>query len=237
MWKDTLRVGFLLGARQVRHASIWTTGLIVFVMMLTFLNLVVVSGILVGIIEGSVKAYSDQYTGDIFLSTKVGKDTIEQSRGVIATIETIPGVRHYTARYTQGVQLEANYRERRDPRELRDTVNTTLVGLNPEVEDVVTGLSDKVIEGDYLSSDDTGYVLLGSMNLEQYSPLGQGDEYGFPTLSNVGVGSRIRMTSGGATKEYIVKGIVDTKVDQVSMRVFFAGERVYSACRANKPER
>lgn len=220
MWKDTVRVGFLLGVRQVRHASIWTTGLIIFVMMLTFLNLVAVSGILVGLIEGSVKAYSDQYTGDIFLSTKVGEDDIGGSRSILATIETIPGISGYTARYTEAVTLEANYRERRDPNALRDMVRTTVSGINPEIEDAVTVLADKVIEGEYISSDDTNYVLLGSMNLEQYSPLGQGDEYGFPTLSDVGVGSRIRLTVGDATKEYIVKGIVKTKVDQISMRAF-----------------
>lgn len=210
----------MLGVRQVRHASIWTTGLIIFVMMLTFLNLVAVSGILVGLIEGSVKAYSDQFTGDIFLSTKVGEDDIGQSRNILATLETLPDVSVYTARYTQGVRLEANYRERRDPNALRDMVSTTVAGINPEVEDTVTHLSEKVIEGEYISSEDTNYVLLGSMNLEQYSPLGQGDEYGFPTLSNVGIGSRIRLTVGDATKEYIVKGIVKTKVDQVSMRAF-----------------
>jgi hypothetical protein len=51
-----LRVGFLIGLRQIQRANIWTTSLIIFIMMLTFLNLVGVSGILVGLIEGSVKA-------------------------------------------------------------------------------------------------------------------------------------------------------------------------------------
>lgn len=220
MWKETIRVGFLLALRQIRHASVWTTGLIIFIMMLTFLNLVAVSGILVGLIEGSVKAYGDQYIGDIFLSTKVGEDDIADSRNILSTLETIPSISVFSARYTQGVRLEANYRERRDPNALRDTVSTTIAGINPEVEDAVTNLSERVIEGEYLSADDTNYILLGSMNLEQYSPLGQGDEYGFPTLSNVGVGSRIRVTVGDATKEYIVKGIIKTKVDQVSMRAF-----------------
>jgi len=234
MWKETIRVGFLLGVRQIRHASKWTTGLIIFVMMLTFLNLVAVSGVLVGIIEGSVKAYSDQFTGDIFLSTKVGEEDIEGSRSILATLDTLPGIAEYTPRYTEGVRLEANYRERRDSRALRDTVSTTLAGINPEVEDAVTNMSRYIIEGEYITSDDTNYVLLGSMNLEQYSPLGQGDEYGFPTLSNVGIGTRIRLTVGGATKEYIVKGIVDTKVDQVSMRAFLPEkEFVRLASRTN----
>ena len=48
----SLRIGLLLGLRQIQLASIWTTSLIIFVMMLTFLNLIAVSGILVGLIEG-----------------------------------------------------------------------------------------------------------------------------------------------------------------------------------------
>ena len=47
-----LRIGFFLAIRQIKRASLWTTGLIVFVMVLTFLNLVVLSGILVGIVQG-----------------------------------------------------------------------------------------------------------------------------------------------------------------------------------------
>ena len=49
----SLRIGLLLGLRQIQRASIWTTSLIIFVMMLTFLNLIAVSGILVGLIEGA----------------------------------------------------------------------------------------------------------------------------------------------------------------------------------------
>jgi hypothetical protein len=41
----SLRVGFFLATRQLRRSNPWSTSLIVFVMILTFLNLVVVSGI------------------------------------------------------------------------------------------------------------------------------------------------------------------------------------------------
>ena len=79
MW-TSLRVGYLLGIRQIQRASIWTTLLIIFIMTLTFLNLVGVSGILVGLIEGSVEANRNQYTGNVFISTPSGdpyiKDTI-----------------------------------------------------------------------------------------------------------------------------------------------------------------
>src|SRR6056297_3728964 len=54
-----LRIGFLLGFRQIQRANYWTTALIIFVMMLTFLNLIAVSGILVGLIAGSERAVQE----------------------------------------------------------------------------------------------------------------------------------------------------------------------------------
>ncbi len=234
MFKDTLRVGFMLGWKQIRHASKWTTGLIIFIMMLTFLNLVAVSGILVGLIEGSVKTYEDQFTGNVFITTPTGEKYIEQTPSLISTLDTIPGVASYTARYTEGATAEANYRDRRDPKALRDSVGASIVGLDPQAEDVVTGLSGNLIEGDYLTENDGGYVMLGANLLEQYSPLGQGDDVGYPTLSNITVGSRIRVTAGDATKEYIVKGILKTKVDEISRRIFMTqGEFVRLAGRTN----
>lgn len=234
MFKDTIYVGLLLGWKQIRHASLWTTGLIIFIMMLTFLNLVAVSGILVGLIEGSVKTYEDQFTGNIFITTPTGDKYIERTPSLLATIDTLPGIEAYATRFTEGVTAEANYRNRRDPKALRDAVGTTIVGLDPETEQVVTGLGDNIVEGAYLTDQDSGYVLLGANLLEQYSPLGNGDDVGYPTLSNVEPGSRIRLTVGDATKEYIVKGILKTKVDEISRRIFVTqGEFVRFVGRTN----
>ncbi len=63
----SISVGIFLAIRQIRRANIWTNILIVFVMTLTFLNLVVVGGILVGLIEASVKSNRVHYSSDIFL--------------------------------------------------------------------------------------------------------------------------------------------------------------------------
>ncbi|MEK7605985.1 MAG: ABC transporter permease [Patescibacteria group bacterium] len=217
MLRDTIRVGLILGWKQIRRANIWTTSLIVFIMMLTFLNLVVVSGILVGLIEGSVRAYRNQYSGDIIITTPTGEEYIEKSSTVLRTLDTIPGVREYSARAVEGVSVEANYRIRRDPQEVRDTVATRVVGINPISEDSVTNIAHYIVEGEYLDSSDEGFVLLGSNMLKQYAP-----DFGdiFPTLDNVHPGSRIRLTVGNRTKEFIVKGILKSKVDETSFRAF-----------------
>lgn len=62
------RIGFLLGLRQIQRASKWTTTLIIFVMMLTFLNLIAVSGVLVGLITGAERAVRAESLGDIILT-------------------------------------------------------------------------------------------------------------------------------------------------------------------------
>ena len=70
-----LRIGFFLAIRQIKRASLWTTGLIVFVMVLTFLNLVVLSGILVGIVQGAIDSHRAQDTSDIIISSLDDKNT------------------------------------------------------------------------------------------------------------------------------------------------------------------
>ncbi len=214
---SSLRVGFLLGLRQIQRANIWTTSLIIFIMMLTFLNLVGVSGILVGLIEGSVKANREQYTGNVLMTTPKGDSYIEQSNQIIQTLKFIPEVSNFTARYLDTGTIEANYQNRRDPEALRDTVGAQIVGFDPVKEEAVTNLSKYVKEGEYLNKGEDQYVLIGANMIQRYvSNFGEG----FDTLDDIFPGTKIKITAGEKTKEYIVKGIIDSKVDETSFRVF-----------------
>lgn len=216
MW-TSLRVGSLLGIRQIQRASIWTTLLIIFIMTLTFLNLVGVSGILVGLIEGSVEANRNQYTGNVFISTPSGDPYIKDTNSIIQTLGNIKEVENFSSRYIGNASAEANYRTRRDQNEVKDSVGAQVAGINTERENSVTNLSKYVVEGEYLTNDDTESVLIGANLLRQYAAdFGEG----FSTLDDVSPGVKIRMTYGDKTKEYTVKGIVDSKVNETSLRVF-----------------
>ncbi|MBM3206505.1 MAG: hypothetical protein FJZ43_02700, partial [Candidatus Staskawiczbacteria bacterium] len=92
------KIGFFLAIRQIRRASIWTTGLIVFVMILTFLNLVVLSGILVGLIEGSIAGWHEQYTGDILLSNLDNKGYIEGSNNILNILRSFSEIKSISPR-------------------------------------------------------------------------------------------------------------------------------------------
>lgn len=214
---QSIRIGFLLGLRQIQRASKWTTVLIIFVMMLTFLNLVAVSGILVGLIEGAVRAVKEQSLGDIVITALDQEDRVLETERIVAEIATVPEIEAYTVRYKASAELEANYRERRDLRGERDTANVNITGIDPDGEDGVTRLASYVTEGDYLDPAEQGQILIGKYYLDRYA-----QQFGdvFDSLSEIYPGDTVRLSVGGISKEFTVKGIIDTKVDEVSLNTY-----------------
>ncbi len=218
---NTVRVGWFLAKRQVKGSNKSTTFLIIFIMMLTFLNLVVVSGILVGLIEGGNRANKEQYTGDLIVGTLAGKNDITRTHEIESTIRKMPGVSAISTRYIESVQIEANYQNRRDFSELQDIAGTQIVGINLADEEKLTGISSFVTEGEFLDPKESGGIVLGANLLYRYSA-GFGDF--FASLDGVYPGDEVKVTIEGKTKIFKVKGIADTKVDAVSLRAFITEE-------------
>lgn len=211
-----IKIGFFLAVRQLRRASIWTTSLIIFVMVLTFLNLVVVSGILVGLIQGSIDQYREQWTGDVIVSNLTDKKYIENSPNLIRLIESLPEIQSFSARYIESGTVEANYQTRRE-NDKPNLAGTPITGIDPLAEHAVSGVAGKVIEGNFLTPNDFDQVVLGSYLLKQYFPI---ESPGLEVLENVGIGSKVRISVGDITREVTVKGIVKTKVDDISRNIF-----------------
>lgn len=209
-WRTDGVVGLFLAKRDLKRANPWTTTLIVFVMLLTFLNLVVVSGILVGLIEGSVEADKRYSSGDILVSPFLNKSYIERTPEVSAIAQTIPGYQASVVRYTGSARVESNYRTTIAPDELRDGAGGSLLGIDPQKEKVFSDIEKFVIEGSFIESGDSDSVVLGKNLLWKYTPI---EAPGFQTLKDISIGSRIRITIGDVKKEYYVKGIISSKVD------------------------
>lgn len=213
----SLKVGFFLAVRQVRRSSKATNFLIIFVMTLTFLNLVVVRGVLVGLIEGSIRVYREHSTGEIFISRLPKKNFIENSPTIIETVKNMPWVRAYSPRYLQSGIVEAGYKERVRLTDSPNSVAGAIAGINPVLENQTSSLASKVVEGEFLNPDDTEYVLLGSSMLKKYVPI---ESASFSFLEDVEPGTRVRITIGQNTREFTVKGIIQTKADEVDFRAY-----------------
>lgn len=211
-----VRIGWYLALRAIRRASLWTTTLIIFVMILTFLNLVVVSGILVGLLQGAIEQQRIQFTSDVIISSLPDKRYIENSPNVIALINSLPEVQAATPRYREAGFVEANYRTRRE-NDKPNTAGAQLVGINPVVENSVTGIGQYIVEGAFLEPGDYDKIVLGHYLLKQYLPI---ESPAFTTLEDVGIGSKIRIHVGDVVREVTVKGILKTKVDDISLSAY-----------------
>lgn len=222
-WLISLKVGFFLAVRDIKRASKWTTVLIIAVMVLTFLNLVVVSGILVGLIQGSVDAQRSRYTSDVVVSLLTEKTYIEQSQSIISLIKSMPEVEALSARYVEEGRVEANYKRRLRATDKVDQAGGSIIGINPVIENEMTNLSKYVVEGEYLLPNDYDKILLGATMLYKYTPI---DSAAFPLLKNVEVGDKVRVVVGGVTREVVVKGILKSKVDEIDRAVFLVDSQL-----------
>ena len=201
---NILKVGWFLAKRQIKGSNKSTTLLIVFIMMLTFLNLVVISGVLIGLIEGGNIANKEQYTGDVLVKTIAGEKDIGNTYEFTNTLRKMPEVSDISVRYIENGQVEANYKTRRDFNVLRDTAGTQVTGINIDEENKLSNLSKYVVEGEFLKEGESGYVLLGANLLLRYS-----SDFGdaFASLDGVYPGDEVKIKVGENTKTFIVKGI------------------------------
>lgn len=237
---NTLRLGFFLAVRQVTRTSRWTSVLIVSVMMLTFFNLVATSGFLVGIVEGASRSFRDQWTGDIMITNRNEKQYIEHTNDIVKMLASFPQVESYTKRIIAGTKIEANWWEKRKEEDA-NVVSNQIAGIDPIQEDATTHLSKAMVEGAWLQEGDERGIVLGSGYLEKYSRVADL----VSLLRDVKPGSVVRVTvsseksisgspapadnleakpdtttSDSVSQDFIVRGIVDSKVQFVAFRAY-----------------
>lgn len=236
-----MQVGWFLANRQIRRSSKWTTGLIVFIMVLTFLNLVVVSGLLVGLLTGSFDQFKKSYSGDVLITPKPGREYIEDSPAILSYIQSDSNVTGVSARYSVLATVRGSLSENAPAKEKANQAGGAVVGINLANEERVTGFSKFVIKGEMLKPGDDNSILIGANLVKEYSSFADVEIPGLELLKKVNVGDKVRATFNSSkgqaiTKDYIVKGIVKSKVDQISQRMFVIDSGLRRLLPANEWE-
>jgi putative ABC transport system permease protein len=212
-----IKIGFFLAYRQIKHANFWTTSLIVVVMMLTFLNLVVVNGILVGLIQSSIQASEQRYSGNVIISTLSQKSIIENSDEIEKVLKSLPNVVGIVPRVLAGGTVQSDYRRLLKEGETPNKAATSISGIVPSEEDSITNLSKYVLPGGtYLDDNDKDGVLVGSFLVNELTPV---DAAGFTQLRNVKVGDKLKLTVGNNSKEVYIRGFLKSKINEIDSRV------------------
>lgn len=220
---SSIRVGWFLGTRQLRRSNKAMSVLIVLVMTLTFLNLVVVTGILVGLPSGANDAYRKHHAGDIIISAPEDKRFIERSQLLHREIDALPEVAATSARYVSGARIVANYKETRAADELPDQISVQIAGIDAAAEDVVTNLGRFMLVGEYLRPGDTDGIIVSSELLAEYTG---GTPLTDTTLENVEIGNKLLVTVGENTREFTLRGIFQVKSQVTLQRVFITDSRL-----------
>lgn len=231
---NSIRLGFFLALRSIKHSSKWVTSFTVLVIYLLFLAVMVISGILVGLIQGSEVAFKEKYLGGIIISPLAKKNSIERSAEMINILENTEGVIGISPRYVTSGNIEANYKTRKSD-DIANKKGLSVRGIDPDSEESVTMLSDNIIEGEYLKKEDASrYIMVGKDVLAKYSIVADVDD---SALRDVGPGTTVRLQINGVsinpesgqqapedkitpTNEYIVKGIIKVKAADLSSSVF-----------------
>ncbi|MCA9354359.1 MAG: FtsX-like permease family protein [Candidatus Kaiserbacteria bacterium] len=185
--------------------------------MFTFLNLVTLSGILIGIVDAATEQVRVNVLGDINISPLEGETRISETQHFLERLDTYHEIASYSARYSDIVTIEANYEERRSLNSDPDIIALNVTGINPLDEKQTTSLDQLIGEGAFLDPEESGYIVLGKYNVDRYA-----DEYGnvFDSLQGVYPGDKVMVTAGDQSREFIVKGILDSKSDFISIAAY-----------------
>jgi ABC-type lipoprotein release transport system permease subunit len=194
-------------------------------MILTFLNLVVVSGLLRGLIAGSFKQFRESYSGEVIITAAPGHDYIENSPALLSFLRHDPRVLAMSPRQAVSAQILGTLNDLPQKNERANKIGARVTGINPTLEETLTGFSRFIIHGQPLVAGDNGYMLIGANMIKKYSSFADANIPGLDLLDNVDIGSKVRVNISRQdgqliSKEFIVKGIVKSKVDEISTRMF-----------------
>jgi putative ABC transport system permease protein len=222
IWKDnSLYVGLFLALREIKRTNPATTLLIIFVMTLTFFNMNLIGGVLVGIAQGVVGYYRQYYSSDIVITPATHKNNIHDTSNVMTVIKSLPSLKAASVRYTAPALVEYGYKNKLRSTDLPETAAATLTGINPIDENKVTKLAGALVAGSYLNPTDAKGVLIGSSLIQKYATLrGAANNIGSKVLRTPDVGSKVRVTVNGIRHEAIIRGIISTNGTNIDDRIF-----------------
>jgi len=140
-------------------------------------------------------------------------------------------VRVVSPRYGASGSILGTLTDNPKKNERANQIGIRVAGIDIGKEQEATGFSRFVIEGNNLNPGESNGILIGATMIEEYSTYADANIPGFDFLKEVNVGSRVRLTltgSGGEkiVKDFYVRGILKSKVDEVSTRAFITSEEM-----------
>jgi putative ABC transport system permease protein len=204
----SLKVAVFLALKSISRGNSRVLILTIAMLILVYLNLVFTPAILAGAVESVNDKTINTMSGNIIVQAAGEVPAIGNVSELVSQIESLNGVQAACARNSLGADI--SYEGER--------ATTSVYAIDPEQDSKVFQISQDIIEGSYLSPEDTDQILLGVQiagndrkNLELYSS----------SLQSVHAGDQVTVKyAGGVEKQYTVKGIFYTELVQSDLRSY-----------------
>jgi putative ABC transport system permease protein len=217
MTRDEARIPFFLLWRHLRRGNTWTILLIVFLMAIAFINLIFVTSLFQGIIDGTNKQIINVATGHVVITPSNERSSFSDVNALLDTVRRIPNVQGASARATLPARFSFGDRQG----------SWSVIAIRPDAERTVTHVHDRMIAGSYLNEDDADGIILGRQIA------GGADVEGDPfSLKGVEVGDAVDVEINGSSHAFFVRGVFSTKfldTDEGAFLTSTALERHYPA--------
>jgi len=204
----SLKVASFLAFTSIKRGNFGVILLTVLILAIVTLNLLFVASLLNGLVASADEKIKNTYAGDIIIESATDNPLISGVGLLIRKIEGINGVVAVAPRNSLGAEISFE----------NERTNCVIYGVLPEREKAVFTVSESMIEGTYLDSNDHDEILLGIQlagvdkpSIELYSR----------SLQKVHAGDKIEVAyANGTQKTYKVKGIFYTEFIQTDIQAF-----------------
>ena len=203
--KSEARIPFFLIWKFLLRSNKWTLCLIIFLMSVAFINLIFITSLFNGIIDGANKQIINTYTGNITVTPRDGQDFIDNTPSVISKIEQNSNV--IAAANETLVPGSLKYKNIKG--------SWQIDAINPDQESKVTTVASKMIAGDYLDANDLDQIIIGKQVAG-----GKDTEMDAFSFKDGKVGDKVTLSVAGQEKEFTIKGIFETRFIQTDERTF-----------------
>lgn len=212
----SFRVAGLLSFTSIRRGNLGVILLTILILTLVSLNLLFIPGFLQGLVSDANTQLRNTYSSDIVVESNTANPLIGNIEDTMRRIDAIEGVVAATPRNSLGAEFIYE----------NERTNAMVYGIQPETENNVFTIRKSMVEGSFLSPNDTDEIVLGIQlagadkpNLELYAR----------SLLTVHAGDEITLIySNGVQKQYKVKGIFYTQFLQTDAEAFVSQAEMQS---------
>lgn len=217
-----IKTAFFIAYKTITKGHKSTAALIIFILSLSFFNLMFVSGFLSGFSEGIMRLMIDTSTAHIIVMPQeepTRKEFILNQESVRAEIQTIPGVVATTRHY----QIGGSFAYDKEKNGTFKYVSAPIIGVTQAEEKKVLTVHKNIVSGEFPDDLKDDEIILGA-NLSG----------GFGILQTVDlggaiVGDKVRVTySNGITRTYTIKGIFKITMGSISNTAFISAKEAES---------